>query len=199
VTEETWGYLKQAVTMRGGTAGAWPEALMIAPWPEPSPADPEAEADLDVIMDIVRAVRNARAEYNVAPGHRIPATIVAGEKEALLRGQAEVLCSLARLDPAQLTILPAGDAPAASLTLVAGNVTTYLPLAQLVDLDAERAKLQKELAATQQQVERGEKLLAGPFAQRAPADLVQREREKLVELQDRAGRLSARLGELSAG
>jgi valyl-tRNA synthetase len=199
VTEETWGYLKQATAARGGSAGTWPEALMIAPWPEPGAADPEAEADLGLIMEIVRAVRNVRAEYEVAPGHRIPATIVAAEKEALLRSQAEVLCALARLDPGQLTILATGDAPAGSLTLVAGNVTTYLPLAQLVDLEAERVRLQKELAATRQQVERGEKLLTGPFAQRAPAEVVQRERDKLAELQDRASRLSARLNELAAG
>jgi len=199
VTEETWGYLKQATAARDESAETWPEALMIAPWPEPGAADPEAEADLGLIMEIVRAVRNARAEYEVAPGRRIPATIVAGEKEALLRSQAEVLCALARLDPGQLTIMATGDAPAASLTLVAGNVTTYLPLAQLVDLEAERVRLQKELAATQQQVERSKKLLAGPFAQRAPAEVVQRERDKLAELQDRASRLSARLSELAAG
>ena len=150
-------------------------------------------------MEIVRAVRNARAEYDVAPGRRIPATIVAGEKASLLRSQADVLCTLARLDPGQLTVLETGEAPAASLTLVAGSVTTYLPLAQLVDLAAERIRLEKELAATRQQVERGEKLLAGPFAQRAPAEVVQRERDKLAELQDRAGRLSARLSELTAG
>ncbi len=199
VTEETWDYLKRATAAHGGAAETWPEALMIAPWPEPGLADPGAEADLGIIMEVVRAVRNVRAEYEVAPGHRIPATILAGEKEALLRSQAGVLCALARLDPGQLTILSGGEAPAASLTLVAGNVMTYLPLAQLVDLEAERLRLQKELTAARQQVERGEKLLGGPFAERAPAEVVQRERDKLAELQDRANRLSARLSELAAG
>ena len=198
VTEETWGYLKQTATAgRDPQEAGWPAALIIAPWPEPGLSDPQATADMGLIMEIVRSIRNARAEYSVQPGHRIPATIVAGEQEALLRSQAETLCTLARLDPAGLTILHQGEAPSRSLTLVAGAVTVYLPLAGLVDLDAERTRLEKELADLQAQAERSDKLLAGPFAQRAPADVIQREREKLVELQERAGRLRARLADLS--
>ena len=194
VTEETWGYLRQA----SGNEESWPKALIIAPWPEPGARDPAAEADMGLIMDIVRAVRNARAEYNVTPGHRIPAVITAGEKTPWLQEHAAILCALARLDPAQISIVVAGDAPAASLTLVAGTVSTFLPLSELVDLDAERERLGKELAATVAQVERSEKLLAGPFGQRAPADVVQRERDRLADAQGRAERLRSRLLELQS-
>lgn len=192
VTEETWGYLKQAI----GDAN-WPAGLIVAPWPTAGPRDAAAEADMTLVMDIIRAVRNARSEYNVPPGQTIAALISAGEREALLREQAEVLCALARLNPARLTIAGHLDAPAQSITLVTGAVSTYLPLAGLVDLAAERARLAKELTETETQIARSEQLLAGPFAQRAPANVVQRERDKQAELRARAQRLRARLADVS--
>jgi valyl-tRNA synthetase len=192
VTEETWGYLKQAA----GDAG-WPQALIVALWPEAGPRDEAAEADMETIISIVRAIRNARADYDVKPGHAIPALISAGERETLLRDQAGVLCALARLDPMQLTIAGHIDAPARALTLVVGNVTAYLPLSGLLDLAAEKQKLAKELSEAEAQMERSRGLLAGPFAQRAPAAVVQRERDKLADLQDRASSLRKRLAELA--
>jgi valyl-tRNA synthetase len=170
--------------------------LIVAPWPQAGARDLAAEADMGLVMDLVRAIRNARAEYDVKPGAQLAASIAAGSREALLNGQAEVLCSLARLDPARLTIAAQLDAPAQALTLVVGSVTAYLPLADLVDLAAERAKLNKELVETEAQIDRSRSLLDGPFAQRAPANVVQREREKLDELATRAERLRERLVEL---
>jgi valyl-tRNA synthetase len=192
VTEETWGYLKRIV----GDAD-WPEALIVASWPEAGSRDEAAEADMETIMSIVRAIRNARADYDVKPGHGIPAMISAGEREGLLRDQAEVLCALARLDPAQFTVAYHLDAPAKALTLVAGNVATYLPLSGLVDLAAEKQKLSRELGETETQIERGRELLAGPFAQRAPAAVVQREQDKLAALLERAASLRKRLADLA--
>jgi valyl-tRNA synthetase len=192
VTEETWGYLKQ-------TAGdaSWPQALIVAPWPAAGSRDEAAEADMETIMSIVRAIRNARADYDVKPGHAIPAMISAGEREGLLRAQAEVLCTLAKLDLAQFTVAYRLDAPAKALTLMAGNVSTYLPLSGLVDLAAERQKLSRELGETETLIARSRELLAGPFAQRAPAAVVQREQDKLAELQDRAASLQERLVDLA--
>jgi valyl-tRNA synthetase len=191
VTEETWGYLKEAVG-----ESDWPAGLIVAPWPEPGSRDEVAEGEMDLIMDLVRAIRNARAEYDVKPGTEIAAVIAAGSLEALLNGQAGILCALARLDPARLTIAAQLEAPAQALTLVAGSVTVYLPLADLVDLAAERAKLNKALVEADAQIDRSRSLLDGPFAQRAPANVVQREREKLGELATRAELLRERLAEL---
>ena len=191
VTEETWGYLKQAV---GGSD--WPAGLIVASWPEPGVRDEAAEGEMGLIMDVVRAIRNARAEYEVKPGALIAASIAAGSREVLVQAQTEILCTLARLDPARLIVAANLGAPAKALTLVTGSLTTYLPLAELVDLDAERAKLNKELSETETQIARSQSLLDGPFAQRAPANVVQREREKLGEMATRAERLRERLVEL---
>jgi valyl-tRNA synthetase len=174
----------------------WPTALMTARWPVPPARDEAAEADMALVMDIIRAIRNARAEYNVQPGQGIPAAISAGDKEALIRDQAETICTLARIDPARLTIGGHLAAPSQALTLVTGAVSTYLPLAGLVDLAAERTRLGKELVETEAQITRSEQLLAGPFAERAPANVVQREREKQADLRTRAERLRHRLADL---
>lgn len=192
VTEETWGYLRQAV----GDAG-WPDALMIARWPEAGGRDYQAEEETDLLMEIVRSIRNARSEYDVKPGQAIAASIAAGDRSDLLQQQAGVICALARLDAGRLTIAGNVEAPPKALTLVAGAVTTYLPLSDLVDYDAERARLGKELAETEGLIARSRGLLESPFAQRAPANVVQREREKLDELAARADRLKSRLAELT--
>jgi valyl-tRNA synthetase len=191
VTEETWGYLKE-------TAGddSWANGLIVAEWPEPGPRDLQAEAEMALIMDMIRAIRNARSEYDVKPGHAIAAAIAAGDREALLRAQADILTTLARLDPAQLTIAPNLAAPSQALTLVSGSVTTYLPLSELVDLEAERARLSQELDETEAQIARSDELLGGPFAQRAPAHIITREQEKREQLVQRAARLRERLAEL---
>jgi valyl-tRNA synthetase len=198
VTEETWGYLKAAA----GSAipscdGSWGEALIIAPWPAAGERDLQAEAEMGLIMEIVRAVRNARSEFDVKPGQQIAANLSAGSLAPRLAGQAEVLCSLAKIDPARLEIAESLAAPERALTLVSGQVTTYLPLAGLVDLAGERDRLARELEDTEGQIARSEGLLGGPFAERAPAAVVAREREKLAELASRAALLRSRLAELA--
>ncbi|MGQ9839873.1 MAG: valine--tRNA ligase [Anaerolineae bacterium] len=192
VTEETWGYLKQAAGDE-----TWPPALIVAPWPAPEGRDEAAEADMALLMEIIRGVRNARAEYEVKPGQQIAAQISAGPHQALLRNHAEIICALARIDPTRLTIAEYVAAPPKAFTLVIGAVTTYLPLADLIDLEAERGRLSKELAETEAQVARSQSLLNGPFAQKAPPAVVQKERDKLAELLARAERLRSRLAELS--
>ena len=152
---------------------------------------------MTLVMDMIRAVRNARAEHHVPPGQAIPVAIAAGDKIAVIHDQAAILCALARVDPERLTIADHLEAPPQALTLVTGAVSMYLPLSGLVDPAAERTRLGKELADAEAQIARSEQLLAGPFAQRAPANVVQREQDKQAELRIRADRLRGRLVDLS--
>ena len=197
VTEEIWQNLMPAsgIGDRGSGDGYQPEALMVARWPEEAGlADAEAEAQMGLIMELVRAIRNARAEYDVPPGRRIAALISAGEQAQLLAEQQPILTSLARLDEARLQIATVLDVAEKAMTLVVGGVTVHLPLAGMVDLEAERARLSRELAETEQRIARTEGLLANPgFTGNAPPDVVQRERDKLAELQAQRDRLEARL------
>jgi valyl-tRNA synthetase len=171
---------------------------MLAHWPEPDTAlmDANAEAQMGLMMELIRGFRNLRAEYNVMPGKRIPAAIAASDAAEILSNQQAVLCSLAKLDADQLTIEAALEPPDQSATVVVGDVVGYLPLAVLIDLDAEHERLSKELTDIEGRIARSEGLLAGEFTRKAPAHVVQRERDKLTDLQTEQAKLQERLAAL---
>jgi valyl-tRNA synthetase len=199
VTEELWGHLRRAVmeSPLKEMAEDWPGALIVAKWPEPR--EPEGWedsriADFELIQEIVRSVRNLRAEKNVAPGKRIAANIAAGAKTNLIEGQAGMIASLAGLNEAELTIAESlKDKPKDAAALVVGSVEVYLPLAGMVDTAAEKARLEKELKEAESHIERLEKLLASDFASKAPAQLVQKERDKLAGYKETAEKIRAQL------
>lgn len=170
---------------------------MICRWPEPQAAhlDDEAEGDMGLLMDLIRQVRNARAEYSVTPGRRVPAVVVGGSKTEMLQSQRDLLTFLAKVDDAQLTLVRTVDeTPRKAVALVASEgVEAYLPLAGLLDLDQEVARLEKELAGVDREIRRSEGKLANQgFVSKAPRNVVEREQERLAELQERRARLEAR-------
>jgi valyl-tRNA synthetase len=155
--------------------------------------DGEAEEDMGMLMELIRGIRNRRAEYRVTPGKRIPAVIAAAGALDVLREQQALLCSLAKLEPAQLTIEESVRPPSQAATIVVGETTCYLPLAEIVDLEEERERLSEELADVEDRMARSRKLLDGPFAERAPEHVVQRERDKLADLRAEQAKLAHRL------
>jgi valyl-tRNA synthetase len=171
--------------------------LIVAQWPEQRDLEGWEAAkivDFELIQEIVRAIRNLRAEKNVAPSKKIAAQIAAGAKTDLLKEQAQVIASLAGLDSSQFTIQPSlTDKPADATALVIGSVEIYLPLAGMVDLAEEKSRLEKELREAQSHIERLEKLLSSDFANKAPAALVQKERDKLAGFKDTADKIKAQL------
>jgi valyl-tRNA synthetase len=175
------------------------EALIVARWPEPSAEllDAEAEEQMTLMMDLIRGIRNRRAEYHVTPGERIPAKIATADAHDTLKRQRAVLCSLAKLDPARLSIEESMQPPSQAATIVVGRTTCYLPLAEIVDLEEEREWLSKELDDLEHRVGHSEELLDGPFAERAPEHVVQRERDKLKDLKTEWAELERRLETLS--
>jgi valyl-tRNA synthetase len=178
-------------------ASDWPEALIVARWPEarePEGWEESKIADFELVQEIVRSIRNVRAEKAVAPGKRIAATIVAGTKIDLLKEQARVLTSLAGLSESELTVTESlAEKPKDAIALVVGSAEIYLPLAGMVDLAEEKTRLEKELKETQSHIERLEKLLAGDFAKKAPAALVQKERDKLAGYHQTAEKIKSQL------
>ncbi|GAP15493.1 valyl-tRNA synthetase [Longilinea arvoryzae] len=203
VTEELWGHLKRAAQERSelfAPKDGWEDALIIARWPEAQAAEGwEAAkvADFTLIQDTVRAIRNLRAEKKVTPGKRIPATIVCGDRLSIFQSQARTLTALAALDPDNLTLVQSlPEKPQGQVSLVISGIEIFLPLAGLVDVENERARLQKELADTQAQIERLETLLSSSFGQRAPAAVVEKERQKLAAFQETAAKLKNQLASL---
>ncbi len=200
VTEELWGHLKSAAQDHSDhltPPGGWPKALILAQWPESRLEEGwEAEkvAHFNLIREVVRAIRNIRAEKNVQPGRRIPATLVSADYSEILMEQSTSLSALAHLDHNQLTILDSiQKKPAGNIALVVGLVEIYLPLMGLIDVDEEQSRLEKDLSDTNAQIERLEQLLASPFADKAPQAVVQKERDKLRDYEDTAIRLNKQL------
>ena len=199
VTEEIWGHLRRTIldSRISDISKDWPEALIVASWPEPREPEGWEEsklADFALIQEIVRAIRNLRAEKNVSPAKRIAATFAGGAKTDLLKEQTRTIATLAGLDESQVTIDKSlKKKPKDSAALVVGSVEIYLPLAGMVDLADEKARLEKELKEAESHIERLEKLLDSDFANKAPAALVQKEREKLGGYKGTAEKLKSQL------
>ncbi len=199
VTEELWGHLRQALleSPLKGLAVDWPEVLIAAPFPQPRQAEGWEEskmADFTLIQEIVRSIRNLRAEKGVQTSRRIAATFAAGDKADPLKEQAATIAALAGLDLPQLMIKKTiKKKPEQNAVLVVGMVEIYLPLAGMVDSKEEAARLRGELAEVQSQIERLEKLLAGDFANKAPAPVVAKERERLTAFRGTAEKIRAQL------
>ncbi len=199
VTEELWGHLRRAVLDSGASHifDDSPNALIVAKWPEPRLLEGWEEAriaEFELIQEIVRSIRNLRAEKNVAHSKRIAANIAAGAKTELLKAQANVIASLAGLSETELSITETlQEKPKDAIALVVGSVEIYLPLAGMVDLANEKVRLEKELKEAESHIQRLENLLGGDFANKAPAALVQKEREKLAGYKDTAEKIKAQL------
>ena len=191
VSEEVWQHLKAAA---GPLAPFWPEALIIAEWPEGGASDSDAEGRVGLLIDIVRAIRNARAENKVEASRKIAATVVVGDMQAELIPHAAIIARLANVDEEQLFLEQTlSEKPQNALALVVPGADIYLSLEGTVDAGKERARLEKELEQTEAEIFKSEKLLSGNFAARAPAPVVEKERAKLAEAYQRRTKLDERL------
>jgi valyl-tRNA synthetase len=188
VTEELWDRLDHG-----------PECSLIrAPWPEPSGvtgAD-AARAELDWVVRLISEVRTVRAEMNVPPSALAPILLRDASSETLARGARwiEPIRRMARAtDFGPLT----GTLPRGAVQAVLDEATIVLPLAGLIDLDAERARLAKDRARAVQDADRiAKKLGNADFVARAPEDVVEENRERLQAARDEAARLDAALARL---
>jgi len=194
VTEELWQRLVQ-----GAASDEPTPSIVIAPWPTASEArDTEAETRMEALMELVRGVRNARAEYKVDPGRWVPATLIAGGDADFFRRMATVIGELPGVRLRPITIVEADDGSGEeAVSVVAGGVTLHMPLSGLVDAAQERARMTRERDQTSGEIERAESLLSRPgFVEKARPDVVAKEREKLEALRDRLAKLDERLAAL---
>ena len=192
ITEELWAKTAE----EGGPARA---GLLIAQrWPTYDEAfvDAGAEAEIGWLVDLVTEIRSIRAEMNVPPGARVPLTLSGAGEETLARldRHRDLLLTLARLDSAG-----PGEAPAGSVPFVTGEATAALAIADFIDLAAERARLTKEIAGHDADIDRVNRKLGNPdFLAKAKEEVIEENREKLAEAQAARAKLEAALGRLSA-
>ena len=184
MTEELWAHT-------GGDAGR-DAVLALTRWPAPDFVDEDAAADINWLVDLVSGIRSVRAEMNVPPSATAPLVAVGADEATRAR--------IARHDPAIRRLARvgelgfAGEAPKGSAQIVLGDTTFCLPLGDLIDLSAEAARLEKEIAKTASEMQRLEKKLGNEkFVANAPQEIVAAEREKLAEFADAKGRLEVAL------
>jgi valyl-tRNA synthetase len=189
VTEELWRHLT-------GAAGGR-DSIMVQPWPHPLDLrDPQVEADFDVVADLVTEVRRFRSLNDVAPSRRFP-LVVASDRADLLAEHADLVMALAGLDGMDV-VAEITDRPGTS-TIVFGAGEAQVELAGLIDVDAEIARLEREIGKARDAVARSRgKLDNDNFVQRAPADVVQAERDRLDETERAIEELERQVASLGA-
>ncbi len=179
ITEEIW----QALPHQG-------DYLMLQSWPvaDPAWADQQAKQAMEAVMDVIRSVRARRAEMNVPPSKKAALTIVTAAGGVFAGGEAH----LKRLAGASSVTVRADDlADAAGMVCcVTHAAKAYLPLAELVDLDKERARIQKELDKNRKELDKLEAKLQNPgFVNKAPAQVVEAERDRAEKLRSLLAKL----------
>ncbi|CQQ52079.1 valyl-tRNA synthetase [Yersinia enterocolitica] len=176
ITETIWQRVK---TLKGITA----DTIMLQPFPEydASQVDEKALSDLEWIKQTIIAVRNIRAEMNIAPGKPLEVMLRGANAEAqrrVLENQSFIQ-SLARLS--SLTLLPEGDKGPVSVTKLVEGAEVLIPMAGLIDKATELERLAKEVAKLEAEIERIEgKLNNEGFVARAPEAVVAKERERMA-------------------
>ena len=173
------------------------EALIIAPYPkyDESLSFPAEEASFELVMDAIRAVRSRRADMNVAPSRKAKVIVATAEGETFAAGAPYI----ERLAGASEVEVTGNDyAPGAGMvTVTTHSARLYMPMAELVDLEAERARLTKELEKAKKQLEAQEKKLANEnFVSRAPEAVVNAERERAEKAKALIANLEGSLAEL---
>ena len=186
ITEEIW----QHIPHEG-------KSIMTAPWPtgEETWLDKENEASMAAIMEVIKAIRNMRAEVNAAPGKKSEAILHFSDaaQQAVFTANDGYLHALAEADP--VTILsPTAERPENAMTAAAEGVEIYLPLKGLIDMEKETARLSKELDGLTKEIARTEGKLANEkFVTKAPVAVVAKEREKLQDYEEKKRVVEERL------
>jgi len=193
ITEEIW----QRVAPLSAESG---DTIMLQPYPEFNAEliDAQADADIEWLKGVIIGVRNIRGEMNISPAQAIPILVKNGSEEDArrLEDNRQFLMTLAKIDHIQW--LQEGENSPMSATSMVGQMEILVPMAGLIDKDAELMRLSKEIDKLQKDLDRIEGKLNNPkFVDKAPADVVEKEREKqsaqqkiLIKLEQQSQQIS---------
>ena len=203
ITEELWqrlhGRPADSVLSLQAPVGstASPESLMVAPYPtaDASAFDPGAERVMDAVIDIVRSIRNTRTHNRVAPDRWVEARVYAGELLPDLITEAGMIETLARARPLHILSREQGrPAEERAIVSVLKESEVVLPWAGMTDLSVQEERLRKEGAEIRSRIAHLDaRLNDASFLNKAPAEVVDRERQRLDALKDRLRRIDQEL------
>nr|WP_322941390.1 valine--tRNA ligase [Pseudomonas sp. s4] len=194
ITEEIWQRIK-------GQAGVSGDTIMLQPWPvaNESRIDAAAEGDIEWVKQLMLGVRQIRGEMKISMAKRID-IIVANASAEDLRRLADfepLLSKLAKLE--SVRVLAAGEEAPMSATTLVGEMEVLVPMAGLIDKDAELARLDKEVARLEGEVKRvGGKLANEGFVAKAPAEVLEKERAKLAEAEQALAKMVEQRSKIAA-
>jgi valyl-tRNA synthetase len=188
LTEELWQNLKRRAPWLTG------DSIMTAAYPQADETlvDPAAEGEIGAVIEIVRAVRNVRADFKVESGRWIEARIhTDATRQGAVSRYAEAVKTLACANPVTFhTGEPGEKVGDNTLVLPLAAATVVIPMASMVDLEAEKKKTEKELTQTRGEVDRLENRLRDEaFLTKAPPPVIEKERQKLYTLKDKLEKL----------
>jgi valyl-tRNA synthetase len=196
ITEELWQRLKQRLPNKS----QMPTSIMVAPYPitDSEYADPEAERTMDVVIEIIRSIRNTRAQHKVKPTRWIEARVYTDELASHIALQTKFIETLARVRP--LFILSRTERKPEqekALVLVLKEAEVVLPWSGMVDPLAEKERLIKQQEVTQAEIAQlNARLRNDAFITKAPTHIIEKEKGKLRTLEDKLARLELELSQL---
>jgi valyl-tRNA synthetase len=191
VTEELWQHL----TDRKG------QSIMRAEFPvaDEKQIDRKTETDMTFVQEVINAIRNIRGENNIPPSKEINVQILSAndDRGSVIKTYGAYLKKLGRVENVEM--IAASAKPKLASSAVVDGIELFVPLAGLIDVTAERKRLEKEIARLQQLIDTIEKKLNNPmFSARAPKDVVEKEREKQANFKANIEKLQSNLKHLTA-
>jgi len=193
VTEELWQNLNRHLP----SARQATESIMIASYPTADGAaiDPEAERVMESVIEIIRSIRNVRAQYKVESTRWIEAQVYAGQLTPAIVPYSQAIQTLARARPVTFgDSRPEGLSTDNALVLVLKESEVVIPMESMVDLEAEKKRLLREIEQSEAEVARLEARLSDKeFRAKAPATVVDKEKDKLATSKDKLERLKQQL------
>ena len=170
-------------------------------WPAPrlEKIDEAVIRDMDLVREVIRSVRNLRAEARIAPQQQIPRAVLSvhnDEKLALIRSSEALIKLLTKAEKLEIMDSSA-DKPQKSLASVLDDVQIYLPVGDLLDVDKEIQRLNNDLSKIEKDIEKGKAKLANPqFIERAPEEVIRKEKETLADNETKRERIKENLSSL---
>ena len=191
ITEEIW----QHIPHEG-------DSIIVASWPveQTTLTDKKAELNMEIVMETIKAIRNMRAEVNVAPGRKSEAILqlASAELVELFELNASYIKTLAAVEPLNVS-LTTPEKPENAMAAVVSGVEIYMPLKGLIDVDKETARLNKELLTLDKELARvSGKLSNEGFVAKAPPDVIEKEKAKQQEFEEKVKAINERLSYLAS-
>ena len=198
ITEAIWAKLNEVAPTRGPGDASGEPLLATASWPRADAAarDEGAERSFAALQEMIRGIRDARQQHNVPPSRKVAALIEAtGETAERVERNRDVLCSQASLGELTLSAEPV-EPPRGAAAVAAGGAKLYV--LDIIDVEAEKARLGKQKEGLLKGIRAAEgKLGNESFVSKAPAEVVQRERDRLTEMQTELNAIEKSLAALA--